>query len=138
MTTAGDIINRALKDAGVIATGETAPAEDAADALVALNNIILQWLVIPACLPAAPYVLAPFDGLAEMLNLPPLYEPALQYSLAEVLPTTFSLPPRGDIARLALQARKALKRANLVIPEAEMPGALQFGRHLGVCCGGDT
>lgn len=132
MTTAGDIINRALKDAGVIAAGETAPAEDAADALAALNDIVMQWQAIPACVPLAPFVLAPFADQADSLNLPPPYEPALRYSLGEVLPTVFSLPVRPDIIRLAVQARKVLKRANLVIPDAEMPCALQFWRRFGV------
>jgi len=135
MTTAGDIINRALKDAGVIAAGETAPAEDLVDTLTALNNIIVQWMAIPACVPKTPHVLAPFGSQADLLQLPPIYEPALQYSLAEVLPATFSLPARPDLIRLAFQARKVLKRANLVIPNAELPGALQFGRRFGVCCG---
>jgi hypothetical protein len=134
MTTVGDIINRALKDAGVIAAGETAPAEDAADALAALNDIIIQWQALPACVPAAPYVLAPFESLADALNLPPLYEPALRYSLGEVLPTTFSLPARGDIVRLAAQARKVLKRANLVIPELTVPCPLLPRRSYGVGC----
>jgi hypothetical protein len=134
MTTVGDIINRALKDAGVIAAGETAPAEDAADALAALNDIIVQWQVIPACVPSAPFVLAPFAGLADTLTLPALYEPALRYSLAEVLPTVFSLPARGDIIRLAVQARKTLKRANLVIPELKVPCPLLPRRSYGVGC----
>ncbi|MGE5650943.1 MAG: hypothetical protein ACM34A_12170 [Bacillota bacterium] len=43
MTTAADIINMALKDIGVIASGETASAEDAADALMTLNQMIGQW-----------------------------------------------------------------------------------------------
>jgi hypothetical protein len=135
MTTAGDIINRALKDAGVIAAGETAPAEDAVDALMALNDIIIQWQALPGCVPKAPYELTTFASQADVLNLPALYEPALRYSLAEVLPTVFSLPVRPDIIRLAVQARKVLKRAQLVIPDSQMPCALQFGRRLGTCCG---
>lgn len=135
MTTAGDIINRALKDAGVIAAGETAPAEDAVDALIALNDIIIQWQALPACMPKAPFELVTFTGQADVLNLPALYEPALRYSLAEVLPTIFSLPVRPDIIRLAVHARKVLKRANLVIPDAQMPCTLLAGRRFGTCCG---
>jgi hypothetical protein len=135
MSTVGDIVNRALKDVGVLAAGETAPAEDAADALAALNNLVVQWQLVPSYLPAAPYELTTFASLADPVNLPAAYEPALHYSLAEVLPATFSLPPRPDIARLALGARKVLKRANLVIPDAEMPDAVLYGGRYGVCSG---
>lgn len=137
MTTVGDIINQALKDVGVIGPGEAASGDDAADALEALNQMIAQWQVLPGCVPKAPYVLAPFAELAEAPNLPPLYDAALRYSLAERLTTVFSAPARGDITMLALQARKVLKRSNLVIPESEMPGELQFGRTAGTCCGED-
>jgi len=135
MSTVGDIINQALKDVGVIGPGESASGDDVADALDVLNQMIAQWQVLPGWVPKAPYTLAAFADLAETPNLPPLYVPAMRYSLAERLATVFSVPPRGDIALLALQARKILKRSNLVIPDAEMPGALQFGRRLGTYAG---
>jgi hypothetical protein len=135
MTAVGDIINRAMKDAGVIAAGETAPAEDAADALAALNDIIVQWQANETCAPEAPFVLAPFGSLADPVNLPALYEPALRYSLAEVLLTTFSLPARGDIARLGIKARKLLKRSNLTIPETVMPYPMLSASRYGVYSG---
>lgn len=43
MTTAGDIIQQAMKDAGVLGVGQTALAEDTADALSRLNMLIAQW-----------------------------------------------------------------------------------------------
>lgn len=43
MTTASDIINGALKDVGALAAGETAAAEDTADALELLNQMLGQW-----------------------------------------------------------------------------------------------
>lgn len=135
MTTAGDIINRALKDAGVIAAGETAPAEDAADALAALNDIVAQWQTIETYVPEVPFVLAPFGSLAEQVNLPTKYEPALRYSLAETLLTTFSLPPRPDIAMHAFRARKALKRSNIKIAETEMPYPMISGSRFVACTG---
>lgn len=45
MTTAQDIINGALKDIGVIASGEAASGSDASDALELLNQLIGQWQV---------------------------------------------------------------------------------------------
>ena len=43
MTTANDIINRALKSLAVIGQGETADSDQAADALVSLNDMISSW-----------------------------------------------------------------------------------------------
>lgn len=43
MTTPGDIVKQALKDAGVIGVGQTALAEDTNDAFAILNQIIAQW-----------------------------------------------------------------------------------------------
>lgn len=137
MSTAGDIINQALKDVGVIGPGEAASGDDVVDALDVLNQMIAQWQVLPGCVPKAPYALAAVTELAEPFNLPPIYDAALRYSLAERLQTTFSSPARADITVLAMQARKLLKRSNLVIPDAEMPAELLFGRRLGVCCGGN-
>lgn len=135
MSTPGDIINQALKDVGVIGPGESASGDDVADALDVLNQMISQWQVLSGCVPKAPFALNTVTDLATPFNLPQLYDAALRYSLAERLQTVFSSPARADITRLALQARKVLKRSNLVIPDAEMPGPLQFGRRLGTCCG---
>lgn len=43
MTTANDIINRALRSLSVIGQGESADASQAADCLVALNDMISSW-----------------------------------------------------------------------------------------------
>lgn len=43
MTTAGDIVNLALKAAGVLGVGQTALAEDSNDALTLMNQMIYQW-----------------------------------------------------------------------------------------------
>lgn len=43
MPTAGDIIARALKTAGVLGVGQTALAEDTADALTDMNWMLSQW-----------------------------------------------------------------------------------------------
>lgn len=42
-TTAGDIINQALKTSGILGIGQTASAEDSNDALILLNFMISQW-----------------------------------------------------------------------------------------------
>lgn len=40
---AQDVINRALRALGIIASGETATASDSADALAALNAMLAEW-----------------------------------------------------------------------------------------------
>lgn len=134
MTTAGDIINQALKDVGVIGSGEAASGEDVVDALDALNQIIGQWLVLPTFLPKPPYLLALITNPGDELNLPPVYDSALRYSLGERLLTVFSRPNRPDILAYAAQARKVVKRSNLVIPDSVMPDPVLYGRRYGVYC----
>ena len=41
--TANELITRALKTVGVLASGETASSDDVADALVVLNNMVDTW-----------------------------------------------------------------------------------------------
>lgn len=43
MSTANDIINRALRSLSVIGQGESADADQAADALVSLNDMVAAW-----------------------------------------------------------------------------------------------
>lgn len=45
MTAVIDILNLALKDVGVVGSGQTAAPEDAADALATLNQMLAQWQV---------------------------------------------------------------------------------------------
>lgn len=45
MTTVADILNLAMKDAGIIGTGETASAEDTSDAFSTLNQMLAQWQI---------------------------------------------------------------------------------------------
>lgn len=43
MATASDLVNGAMKEAGVLAAGETAGSDDSADVLQALNNLMESW-----------------------------------------------------------------------------------------------
>lgn len=45
MTTVADILDLALKDAGVIGAGQTASAEDTNDAFATLKQMIAQWQI---------------------------------------------------------------------------------------------
>lgn len=61
---------------------------------------------------------------SESLAVPAEYELALRYSLAELLAPSFQLPLNPKIERLAMRARKIIKRNNLRIPSLSMPAAI--------------
>lgn len=65
-----------------------------------------------------------YASTTESLSVPGEYEMALRYSLAELLPASFQLQVRPDIAALAGKARKLVKRNNLRIPSLQMPSAI--------------
>lgn len=50
VATAGDLVNAALREIGVLGGGETAPAHDAEDALSTLNRAIDNWGIQPLLL----------------------------------------------------------------------------------------
>lgn len=61
---------------------------------------------------------------ADNLAVPPEYELALRYSLAELLSAENQTPLRPDVAQLAKRARFILKRNNVRIPLLDMPAAV--------------
>lgn len=62
--------------------------------------------------------------ISDTLIIPPEYLEAIRYSLSERLSTAFGTPLRPDIPAMASRARKIIKRNNVKIPLAQMPGAL--------------
>lgn len=69
-----------------------------------------------------------FTDISDTVIIPPEYVGALRYSLCEYLSTVFQTPLRPDIPALAGRARKIIKRNNVSVPLAQMPGALT--RHM--------
>lgn len=65
-----------------------------------------------------------FSSVTNDLSLPPEYQFAVRFGLAEVLSATFNTPLRPDIAQLAAKARKVLKRGKVKIPTLGMPPEL--------------
>lgn len=65
-----------------------------------------------------------YTAVTDDVGIPAEYELALRYSLAELLPASFQLQPRADIAALATRARKLVKRNNVRIPTLAMPAQL--------------
>lgn len=68
--------------------------------------------------------LTAFATLAQQLNLPPEYEPALSYSLQRRLRIAYRMPPDPEINELAQDALSTLRGANVQIPELRMPPAV--------------
>lgn len=218
MTTVNDLITGALRDVGVIASGESPSADDAADSLEVFNQMIGQWQVLkmyvtgqhrvsftatgaqtytvgpsatvdiqlPVSIDSAFYtlngidypvhvltsfedyeditlkvltgtipsavffqrsaptgtlyvwpqpntgtlnlvvrdVLDTYTDLTTDITVPAEYALAMRLSLAELLLTAYSLPPRPDIAFQAAKARKVIKRNNLNIPMMGQPQEL--------------
>lgn len=61
---------------------------------------------------------------ADKLIVPPEYELALRYSLAELIAPTFGTQLRPDVAALAAKSRRMMKRNNVRIPTLGMPEAV--------------
>lgn len=62
-----------------------------------------------------------FANLTDVVSLPPGYERAITYSLAEELGPEFDVAVSADIVKKAAQARKNIKRINAEVPRLMMP-----------------
>lgn len=117
------IINLALKDAGVLGEGETAGAEMLQDAFDSFTQMIAQWQenqqMVYIQPDETPLPFPPYSSPADSTGMPAIYDAAMRYSLAELLPASFQVALRPDIAKLAKNARKAVKRMNLRISELD-------------------
>jgi hypothetical protein len=69
-----------------------------------------------------------FSNLTDVLTLPPGYERALGYCLAEEMGPEFDVQVSPDIKLKALQARKVIKRTNTEVPRLLMPYGVPMGR----------
>lgn len=69
-----------------------------------------------------------FANLTDVLTLPPGYERALGYCLAEEMGPEFDVQVSADIKIKALQARKVIKRTNTEVPRLSMPYGIPMGR----------
>ena len=73
-------------------------------------------------------LLQSFNNLNDVLTLPPGYERALGYSLAEEIGPEFDVPVSADIQKKAAQSRKVIKRTNTEVPRLNMPYGVPMGR----------
>jgi hypothetical protein len=68
-----------------------------------------------------------FATVTDTITLPPGYERALAYSLAEEMGPEFDAVVSPDIKAKALQARKVLKRTNTEVPRLRIPAGIPMG-----------
>lgn len=68
--------------------------------------------------------LTQFGNLADEINLPPEYIPALSHNLAARLRPAYQMPPDPSITALALDSLNVLRGSNAQIPSLRMPNAL--------------
>jgi hypothetical protein len=73
-------------------------------------------------------LLQSFANLTDTITLPPGYDRALAYCLAEEIGPEFEVQVSADIKVKALQARKVIKRTNTEVPRLSMPYGVPMGR----------
>lgn len=111
MTIANDIIGLALKTAGVVGVGQTPLAQDVADSLTVLNNMIVNWnnerslIVYPQALPQ-------FADLTTDVPFWSSRESALRWGLSVRLRPLYGLPEDKQQTELATNAVTILQSTN--------------------------
>jgi hypothetical protein len=68
-----------------------------------------------------------FASLTDVVTLPPGYERALAYCLAQEIGPEFDVVVSPDITKKAMQARKVIKRTNTEVPRLSMPYGIPMG-----------
>ena len=66
-----------------------------------------------------------FPALITPVNLPPEYQPALKWCLAEVFRESYQIPPSPMISKFARRALNAIRLANVAVPTLTMPNAVR-------------
>lgn len=70
-------------------------------------------------------VLPRFANLQQKINLPPEYQPAMKWCLAEVLRASNQMPEDPQITKFARRALNSIRLANTAVPTLQMPDALR-------------
>lgn len=109
MATANDIITGALRLLGVVASGEAYPADQAADGLTALNQMIAALKTDGIDMGLSPLTLAATVGV------PDDEIKALRYLLAVDLAPEYSMAPPDVVAVQAERGRTALQAKYAVV-----------------------
>jgi hypothetical protein len=101
-------------------------------ALMTMPNITLNLWPVPSQAMTlnlvSNKVITSFAAIADPVVLPPGYDRALVYSLAEELAPEYQIAISPDLARKAAHARKTIKRINTEVPLMQMPYGIPQGR----------
>lgn len=123
MATANDVITRALRMIGVLAAGEAASAEDAADALGALNDMLRDWEADGVSLG-----FAPLSSVGGALGVPDDALRAIKFNLAVELAPEYSTEPSPTVLNTARDTYRQLLGASMLVSEANfdhLPGVVR-------------
>lgn len=103
MATALDIIQDSLRRLGVLAQGETATAQDAADALTRLNDMLAAFET-----EAIDYLHVPFTALTNTVPMPESEHGHIKALLAVALAPDYDRVPHPLLMQQAQAAERAL------------------------------
>lgn len=67
------------------------------------------------------------DNVNDQLIIPPVYEAAIQYTLARRLRSNYQMPADPELNRLARGAKNDVRLANIQIPRSVLPSAVLNG-----------
>lgn len=111
MTTARDIVKRALRQIGMLASGEDPASEDANDVLAALNGMLSGWTMdgIRMNLPEL--------ALTDTVALPAGHIDGICFNLAITIAPEFGANVSPALATLADRGKQQLQRAYIYVPE---------------------
>ncbi len=112
MTTARTLITRSLRTLGVLHSGETPSAEEANDALDALNEMLGAWIHDGIDLE-----FVPITSLNTVLPYPADHESAFRYNLAIQCSPDYGIAVTPVIAAMAQQGYDRMRREYLINPE---------------------
>ena len=117
MSTARDIVERAFRKIGVVASDEPMTADQAQNGIDALNMMMHGWML---------------DGidvghvdlqLADVFSMEPQFQEGCVYLLAERLSPDYSAPAQFNPSEF----KKRLSAAFLIIPDSKLDRTLQRG-----------
>lgn len=69
-----------------------------------------------------------YTSVTQDMLIPPEYQLAVRYSLAELMAMSLGVPTPADLVRQASNARRAMKRENLTVLKLDMPPGVPFRR----------
>lgn len=114
MTTARDIVERAYRKLGVVASDEPMTADQASNGLDALNMMMHGWLLDGIDVGHTDLI------LSDVFTLQPEFHESCVYLLAEKLSPDYTAPANFDPRRF----KQRLSAAYLIIPDAKLDSAL--------------